>query len=157
MRNHGVKQINFANSKGPYQSFSNNSAVLKNRLNITEDVITRLPWNEKLSIVCANISRSHLPRSTNVTGMRKWQFFFFCMVSLLWNISVLSLTSITKILESKEANFPLLFIDYITVAKVRCIQGLGSDINAEWDGPMERWEALTGTSWLLTFTNTDPV
>ena len=73
-------------------------------------------------------------------------FFFFCMVSLLWNTSVLSLTSINKILESKETNFPLMFIDYITVAKVRCIQGLGSDINAEWDGPIERWEALTGTS-----------
>ena len=49
-------------------------------------------------------------------------------------------------MESKETNFPLMFIDYITVAKVRCIQGLGSDINAEWDGPIERWEALTGTS-----------
>ena len=50
--------------------------------------------------------------------MTGFLFFFFCMVSLLWNTSVLSLTSITRILESKEANFPLMFIK--VRSKVRC-------------------------------------
>lgn len=34
-----------------------------------------------------------------------------------------------NILANKEADFPLTFIVYIRAAKLRCLQGRGSDIN----------------------------